>query len=451
MLPRLDTMSVSPLTSEQALALAPDSSVAAAGQKLATERSWQGLGQDGRAAWGECKGSALYQVRIDLSDLATKCTCPSRKFPCKHAVGLLLLTASERLPSGTPPSWVEEWLSKRSANAERKAKREAAGAEGAAPVDTEAKAKRSTERHGRIQKGLEALSLWMEDLVRNGFAGLEAETAMWNTQAARLVDAQAPGLATQVHQLAALPGSGPDWPRRLLERLGRLALVTEAWRKLDQLPPPLAADLRSFVGIPLREEEVVAQGERLEDTWVVIGQELEDTERVRAQRTYLLGATSGRMALVLQFAAGAGARFAESFLPGTAFVAELAFWPSAAPLRAMIRERKGEVHPWTGAVSALSLEGLCERFTEELSRQPFRERMAAMLGQVVPVVDGGRRWWLRDATGAAVRIGPCDRWRLLALSGGHPLDVFGEWDGEEFRPLSVHVEGRLHLMTGGPQ
>ncbi|PTL76933.1 SWIM zinc finger domain-containing protein [Vitiosangium sp. GDMCC 1.1324] len=442
-------MSASLLSTEQALALAPDSSVAAAGQKLATERSWQGLGRDGRAAWGECKGSALYQVRIDLSDFATKCTCPSRKFPCKHAVGLLLLTASERLPSGTPPSWVEEWISRRSANAERKAKREAAGAEGVAPADPEAKTKRSVERHERVRKGLEALSLWMEDLVRTGFAGLESETAMWNTQAARLVDAQAPGLASQVAQLAALPGSGPDWPRRLLDRLGRLALVTEAWRRLDQLPPPLAADLRSLVGIPLREEDVLVQGERVEDTWMVIGQELEDTERVRAQRTYLIGTTTGRMALVLQFAAGPGARFAESFLPGTAFPAELVFWPGAAPLRAMVRERKGEVHPWTAAVPSLSLDGLTQRFAEELSRQPFRERTAAVLGGVVPVVEGGRSWWLRDGTGAAVRLGPCDRWRLLALSGGHALDVFGEWDGEQFRPLSARVEGRLHPLAGG--
>jgi hypothetical protein len=445
MLPDLDTMSASPLTSEQALALAPDSSVAAAGQKLATERSWQGLGRDARAAWGECKGSALYQVRVDLSDLATKCTCPSRKFPCKHAIGLMLLAAADRVPSGSPPEWVAEWLSKRSATSERKAK---AAVEGAAPVDLEAKAKRSSERHTRIQRGLESLALWMDDLVRNGLAGLEAETAMWNTQAARLVDAQAPGLASQVRQLAALPGSGPDWPQRMLDRLGRLTLVTEAWKKLDELPPLLAADLRSLVGISLREEDVLVQGERVTDTWAVVGQEVEDTERVRAQRTWLLGATSGRAALVLQFAAGPGARFAESFLLGTTVPAELVYWPSAAPQRAMVQERKGEVRPLAQALPSFTLDGLCQRFADELSRHPFLPRTAAMLGAVVPVMDGQKRWWLRDATGAAIRLGSCDRWRLLALAGGHPIDVFGEWDGEEFRPLSARAEGRLHPLGG---
>ncbi len=439
-------MAAPPLTPEQALALAPDSSVAEAGRKLATERSWKTLGRSERAVWGECQGSAVYQVRVDLGDFASKCSCPSRKFPCKHVMGLLLLTAGGRLPEGTAPDWVEEWMGRRAGMAERKAKREA---EGAPAVDTEAQAKRAAERHERIRKGLDALALWLEDLVRQGFTRLEPEAPMWGTQAARLVDAQAPGLAAQVRQLAALPGSGPDWPRRMLERLGRLALAIEAWKRLEELPPLLATDVRTHVGIPLREEEVAARGERLADTWAVLSQEVDDTDRVRAQRTWLLGTTTGRTALVLQFAAGPGASFTETFLPGTALPAELVFWPSTAPQRARIWERRGDVHPWTGPLPSLSPEALCQRFAEELSRQPFQERTAALLTPVIPSVDASRQWWLQDATGQALRLSPGEWWRLLALSGGQPVAVFGEWDGEVFRPLSAQVEGHLHPLTGG--
>ena len=249
-------------------------------------------------------------------------------------------------------------------------------------------------------------------------------------------------------QLATLPGTSADWPRRLLERLGRLALVTEAWQRLEQLPAPLAADVRTLVGIPLREEEVHARGEHCSDTWAVVAQELEDTERVRAQRTWLLGATSGRSALVLQFAAGPGARFSETFLPGTAFPAELVYWPSAAPLRARVGERHGELQTWSAPLPSLTLEGLGQRFAEELARNPFLERTAVMRGPVIPTVDSRRRWWLQDASGAAIRLGAGERWRLLALSGGHPLSVFGEWDGEVLRPLSTLVEGRLYSLGG---
>jgi len=43
--------------------------------------------------WGESQasGSKPYQVSIVLGGPAFKCTCPSRKFPCKHGIGLMLL------------------------------------------------------------------------------------------------------------------------------------------------------------------------------------------------------------------------------------------------------------------------------------------------------------------------------------------------------------------------
>ena len=82
------------LSSEQVLALAPDAGSAAAGKKLANTRHWRNLGQNAEAAWGECQGSALYQVRVELATFAVKCTCPSHKFPCKHGLGLLLLATN---------------------------------------------------------------------------------------------------------------------------------------------------------------------------------------------------------------------------------------------------------------------------------------------------------------------------------------------------------------------
>ncbi len=106
---------------EQVLALAPDASSAAAGEKLGTPTPWQNLGGNDDAYWGECKGSALYQVRVARADLAAKCTCPSRKFPCKHALGLLVLAATtpKALTATEPPEWVMEWLVRRGESAVR--------------------------------------------------------------------------------------------------------------------------------------------------------------------------------------------------------------------------------------------------------------------------------------------------------------------------------------------
>src|SRR5690606_25108396 len=75
----------------QVTALAPDTSSLTAARKLAGK--WSGTGWCGTTLWGLCKGSGRtpYQTIVDLSGPAFRCSCPSRKFPCKHALSLLLL------------------------------------------------------------------------------------------------------------------------------------------------------------------------------------------------------------------------------------------------------------------------------------------------------------------------------------------------------------------------
>jgi len=113
------------LSLEQVLALAPDAGSAAAGERLGTPAAWQNLGGNDDAYWGECRGGELYQVRVARVDLAARCTCPSRKVPCKHALGLLVLAATmpTALTATEPPEWVMEWLVRRGEEAARRAGR----------------------------------------------------------------------------------------------------------------------------------------------------------------------------------------------------------------------------------------------------------------------------------------------------------------------------------------
>ena len=47
--------------------------------------------------WGLAKGSGKkpYQTQVDIVEFAYKCSCPSRKFPCKHALGPMFLAADD--------------------------------------------------------------------------------------------------------------------------------------------------------------------------------------------------------------------------------------------------------------------------------------------------------------------------------------------------------------------
>ncbi|MBX2863401.1 MAG: SWIM zinc finger family protein, partial [Leptolyngbyaceae cyanobacterium MAG.088] len=153
-------------TSEQVLALSPDAGSTKRGKSLANVSKWPLLGHSDQAVWGECKGSGKtpYRTQIDLSEPAFRCSCPSRKFPCKHALGLFLLLAEQvdAFSNDLPPDWVTEWLETRSQAATRKqAKQKKAAAD---PV---AQAKRAEKRTAKVAAGLEDLTRWLEDIIRH--------------------------------------------------------------------------------------------------------------------------------------------------------------------------------------------------------------------------------------------------------------------------------------------
>lgn len=427
------------LTSDQVLALAPDAGSATNGKKLANVRHWRNLGQSPEAAWGECQGSALYQVRVDIGTLSVKCTCPSRKFPCKHGLGLLLLTLDPKcVPAAQPPQWVVEWLAKHSAANHEKHER-AASAATAEP--TKAQRKRQEQREALVLQGLDSLDLWLADLVRNGLAGVETQPAsFWERQAAQMVDNQAAGIALRLRQMAGIPGSRPDWPHELLDRLGRLALLSHAYRRADALDAALREDVRQLVGWSLKGDEVAARGEIVADNWLILGQHVEDEDRGRVQRTWLLGATTGRAALILQFSF-MGLPFKEPLVPGMCQRGELAYWPGASGVRACFVTRTVEATPLDGLPGQASVEAFLAHVAAALARQPWQDRFLCVLRAVTPIYDSAKAaWWVSDDTGAALPLAASDHWLLLAISGGRPVALAGEWDGAALLPLGVVAE-----------
>ncbi len=341
------------------------------------------------------------------------------------------------------PQWVVEWLAKRAARAAPRA----ASVSALATSDQQARQnKRREKRATLVQQGIDRLDLWLQDLIRTGLAGIELQkAAFWEKPAARLVDSQAPGLAARVRRLAFIPGSTSRWPERLLCALGSLAMLIEAFRRLDTLDPALQADVRSLIGWTLKEDEVVAHGDLVPDTWLVLGQWVEHEDRLRVQRTWLCGLQTGRPAFVLQFAA-AGAAFVVPLVPGTELDASLAFWPSSHPLRALMRQRLGPTKSLLHRPPGTGVDAFLEQAAHALARQPWLDGLPVVLCDVVPVPASGGTWQVVDGTRSALPLPAGEPWSLLAVSGGHTLTVVGEWRDGVLRPLAV-ADAEHYVLT----
>lgn len=489
------------------MALASDPASASAAQSLAHVKKWTGLGRAERAIWGLCQGSGKtpYQVRVDLSEPAFKCNCPSRKFPCKHGLALLLLFAkqAEAFTSGDEPGWVADWMKERDARANKRAEQAARPAD--KPVDPEAQAKRAAQRAARVRDGVAGCRVWLEDLVRRGLAAAQADAVTeWERAAARLVDAGAGGLASFVRRIPALMASGPGWDLRTVDALGRLHLLLCAAERLDTgtLPPDLATDVRTALGWTQQREEALAAAP-VADRWVAAGQVIEEDERFRAIRTWLVGLRTGRRALLLDFAAG-DRPLERAIIPGIAFDGELAFYPSRQPLRALLKSRAealdagavldaiytidasgtigatdaaaavaaatdaAAAHAAAGhaadnaagaaaatAVADITIEAGLRRYAEALAANPWIFRWPLVLSGVRPVQEDDR-WFLvdRDHHGLPIRgsfAGSLDMWRLVSARAAAPMTVVVEWDGITALPIGAFAESPREFVDLAPR
>ncbi|MFC1417083.1 SWIM zinc finger family protein [Streptacidiphilus cavernicola] len=453
-------------TPEHVLSLAPDAPSRKAASKLAAPAPWSGLGCDtasaSAAVWGECKGSGStpYRTVVDLTGPAYQCSCPSRKFPCKHALALLLRWSAGAGEPGTAPSWAADWLTGRRERDERRAARSAEPADAAGPDGASllAAERRRERRAARVAAGAAELGSRLADQLRAGLADAPNQGyAGWSDVAARMVDAQAPGLAARARELGAVPSSGPGWPSRLLEEYGLCHLLADGYRRVDTLPEPLAATVRARIGFTLDAAEVL-RGPHLRDRWLVLGSRDSTDERVTTRRIWLRGGTTGRDALLLSFGRpGVGP---EPALPtGLLLDAELAFHPGARPLRAALGPRFGApVPPPPGQAvpEGVSLDAALDAYGRALGDDPWLESWPVLLRRVVPVPTA-LGWELVDRSGPSPAAIPVDRrgapdaalWRLAAVSGGRPLTLFGECGHRGFSPVTAWYPDGPSIRTLG--
>ncbi|MDF3301066.1 SWIM zinc finger family protein [Streptomyces tropicalis] len=440
-------------TADQVLAMAPDDASRTAGRRLGTAGPWSGAGRDGEGAvWGLCRGSGSrpYRTAVDLGDPAGpafSCSCPSRKFPCKHALGLLLLWAGDdgAVPSGQAPEWAAQWVAGRRGRAETRHAAAAAGAAGGgpAPADPEAARRRAERRAERITAGATELEQRLADLLRGGLAAAEqAGYGPWEEAAARMVDAQAPGLAARVRELGAIPSSGPGWPARLLEECALLHLLDQGWLRREGLPEDLAATVRARIGLPGGPD-----GPPLRDRWLVLAQYDTADAKLTTRRIWLHGTASARTVLLLSY--GAAGRAPALTLPvGLVLEAEVSARPGTGGLRVTLGEQLVPAAPTRARPPGEPTAHATARYGAALRTDPWLDAVPVTLGRVIPVpVPDGDSWQLADAdAGGALPLTATARsrpglWRLVALSGGAPVTVFGECGHRGFTPLTAWPEG----------
>ena len=451
--------------------LAPDQASLSAASKLARINKWARLEHDGDLYWGECQGSGAnpYRVIVDARDNGNKCTCPSRKFPCKHSLALMWLGAASAgsFQDGTAPEWVTDWLGRRrksssageapvaSSSGGKSIAAASSATEAAKPEDPKAAARREAAQKKRaentqaaIAAALEELAQWINDQLRLGLAAfVDDASERCRRIAARLVDQKAAALASRIDEMPArlLELRNEERPEAAIRELGKLVLLIKAWTARPDDP-----EIRRQVATSETREQVLGHPEALivKSAWEVLGEKIQTRrDGLVSHATWLMNLKPAqcRYALLLDFYPASAGKRSESFVAGEQFEAALAFYPSPVPLRALVVERTPTKTrwPWWTVEPAADPLASCLPFWNG-TPWGLEYPLALPPGRIVR--DRGERCWWQTKEGAGPIALPLAREAPLPVLGMALEATVGLWNGTRLELFAAQSPfGRLDL------
>ncbi|MCR6638364.1 MAG: hypothetical protein NVV82_05045 [Sporocytophaga sp.] len=313
------------------------------------------------------------------------------------------------------------------------------------PVDEVAQAKRQQSRHQKVSDGIDELKLWIKDLIRNGILSApEKPLTYWENMAKRLIDAQSPGLSRMITNLGNTNFYTENWQGSFLDQLLKILLIIEGYHNLSALDPALQEDIKSSIGFTQNQEELKEQ-KGITDTWFVLGKQVVEEDTYTTEKYWMLGQQSNKYALILQFVFNGQGR-SISLIPGSSIEAELVYYPSVAPLRAIIKSSTGS----NQTVSLNSHNTWKDVLDEEVriySLLPFSGERPLVISNVTPVLSDNQ-WWLMDTAKDINLISPEFKsiYKLLAISGGNPVTIAAVGYHNTYEPIACWHKEQFYIL-----
>lgn len=434
-------------TKQQLLAASPDEKSTERAKQCSNQWKWKLLEGNERAVWGEYSTPGKpFIVAVDLNGPGFKCSCPSRKFPCKHALGLgILLFENNGLfkVGHNIPEDIENWLEKRDARAEKGRKAEYTSPKDQNDTEKIAEEKiewnaatiTSEKRIAEMKAGLGELKTWLEDLMRQGIASLESQgTERLFSIATRMVDAKLGSIGRRLRALIPILGQD-DWHEQVMTTVGELYLLMNGLSKIENLPPLFQTEILTLAGVNIKKD-LLLEKESVYDIWQVVGVVMGREEQLTSRRTWLMGENTGETAMLLDFSFG-NQGFEQHWNVGNYFEGGLIFYPSVFPQRAILAAKEGV--PMTPPVlnGFSTIKKFKQGLKEAFAKNPWLMNFPAYFDKAIPVFKN-KKWFLADESGAAIPMAADDLkgWKILAISCGEPIRIFGEWREGQLTPLS---------------
>ncbi len=289
--------------------------------------------------------------------------------------------------------------------------------------------------------GADEIITWLADVIDSGITSLYNQPEeFWDSISKRMVDAQLSGISGRLKLLRnAIHGEEEE---HIINLICEIYLLAKSISKLDHFDLESQLSFLKAGGYNITKKQL-ATADRIQDEWLTLGVIKGEEDKIKYRRTWIQGVKSKFMGLVLDYAWGKQ-DFMQNWQAGRTFVGDVRVYPGAYKLRVQVESHNHTAQLFNAFASYPDLEAFLKAYTVALATDPVLPRFPVCLKDISVQMRGQDAYLVDNQLNSM----PCKcsenaKWSLLAASAGRKIQVFAEWDGLIFQPVSVVSQGRF--------
>lgn len=210
--------------------------------------------------------------------------------------------------------------------------------------------------------------------------------------------------------------------------------------------------MRRAVGWTVKRDDLIADpsAPRVATTWLVAANLSEvQPDKLRRLETWMINAnpTQGQphVALLIDFVPVSGGAFGFPYEPGETIAGEVVFYPSAAPLRGLLAERKPSAEAAAWPRGHAGLGPALDDYARRLGALPWLDAWPLLADGLAVRSAGDNVLVLADSDGHSVPIERAQGRALMPMIGLDDLSALFVWNGRQAHVLAIDTRlGRWH-------
>ncbi len=294
-----------------------------------------------------------------------------------------------------------------------------------------------------MTQGAQVLLDWLEDVINQGIAQLKTTNATyWENLATLMVDHKLGSMARRIRRFGPIIQEQELWFDAILSEIGQLYLIAKGISELDKHSEMVRAEILAQAGKSMTKKEILAP-HPIQQPVLAMGQSFGQEEQLSFRKTWYWLAEEQRFAMELDFIVGRKNTFPTTMPIGLAQKADIYSYPSTLPIRILVQNKQPQSQEVTPMMFH-NFSDMLQQFGIALGKNPWLVEFPCLIQNIIPILRQNKIQ-LADQSGHILEIkyhfGMANFLSLYAEK--QPVHLFGTWDGREFQPISLVVNGLI--------